>query len=218
MSILSLFRAAGPVRWPLLLFSVVAIALVVERGLFWANLLQRQPPLVKEVLKLYRENAGAAFQRLRQNPDLPIARMFMAALELERPTPEEFRAALESAGQAELPLLRQFNTVFDTVITTAPLFGLLGTVQGLIVSFSSLQLGSGDAVQNSEVTGGIATALVSTAFGLIVAITISIFGNLFRSLYRRQRAFMEDYGNQLERLYRDFYCDRGNLPQRVDKQ
>lgn len=213
MSIVSLFQAGGIVMVPLLGFSVLAIALIIERGFFWANLLQRQPKLVRNIFKLYRENSGEAVKQLQKNPDLPIARMFIAALELERPTPEEFRLALESAGQAELPLLRQFSTVFDTVITTAPLFGLLGTVLGLIGSFASLQLGSGDAVQNAEVTGGISTALISTAAGLVVAISVLLFANLFRSLYRRQRALMEEYGGQLELLYRHFYYDRIDLPQ-----
>lgn len=215
MSIVSLFRAGGPVMVPLVGFSVVAIALMLERGFFWANLLQRQPILVRDVLKLYRESATAARQYLQQNPDLPIARMFLAALELERPTPEEFRLALESAGQAELPLLRQFGTFFETVIATAPLFGLLGTVLGLIDAFASLQLGSGDASQNVAVTGGISQALISTAFGLLVAIAVLLFANLFRSLYRRQRALMEEYGGQLELLYRHCYWDRAGLPQRA---
>lgn len=197
---------------PLLAMSIMAIALIIERSLFWANLLQRQPALVNKALKLYREAPDEASQYLRQNPDLPMARIFLAALELERPSPEEFRLALESAGQAELPLLRQFNTVFDTVITTAPLFGLLGTVLGLIRSFASLQLGSGDVGQNAAVTGGISAALVSTAAGLVVAITVMYCANTFRGLYRRQRSRMEEYGSQLELLHRYCYQTSGSSP------
>jgi biopolymer transport protein ExbB len=216
MSIMPLFQAGGPVMVPLLGFSVLAIALIIERGFFWANLLQRQPVLARQVLQRYREDSSAATVQLKQHLDLPLARMFMAALSLERPTPAEFRLALESAGQAELPLLRRFGTVFDTIIATAPLFGLLGTVLGLIDSFASLQLGSGDAGQNAAVTGGISQALISTAFGLLVAITVLLFANLFRSLYRRQRALMEEYGGQLELLYRHLHYDSIDLPRRFE--
>lgn len=202
MSILSLFQAGGVVMLPLLMFSVGAIALIIERIFFWVGLSQRQEPLVREVLKLYRDNPAMAYKKLKQNGDLPIARIFLSAVELECPTPDEFRLALESAGQAELPLLRRFNTVFDTVITVAPMLGLLGTVLGLIASFSSLNLGSGDTTQTGAVTGGISEALISTATGLIVAITVLLFANGFRSLYRRQRALIEEYGGQLELLYR----------------
>ena len=202
MSILSLFQAGGIVMLPLLAFSVVAIALIIERLFFWASLLQRQEPLVREVLKLYRESPAIAYKKLKQNADLPIARIFMAAVELEYATPDEFRLALESAGQAELPLLRRYGTVFDTVIAAAPLLGLLGTVLGLIASFASLNLGSGDTTQTEAVTGGISEALVSTATGLIVAIVVLLFANTFRGLYRRQRALIEEYGGQLELLYR----------------
>ena len=202
MAILSLFQAGGIVMLPLLAFSVVAITLIIERIFFWASLLQRQGPLVQIVLKLYQESPALAHQKLQQNADLPIARIFLAAIELEHPTPDEFRLALESAGQAELPLLRRYSTVFDTVIAAAPLLGLLGTVLGLIASFASLNLGSGDMSQTEAVTGGISEALVSTATGLIVAIIVLLFANSFRGLYRRQRALIEEYGGQLELLYR----------------
>lgn len=215
MSILSLLEAGGIVMLPLLIFSVVALALIIERIFFWAGLLQRQDSLVREVLKLYRDSPAMAYKKLKQNADLPISRIFLSAVELEYATPDEFRLALESAGQAELPLLRRFNTVFDTVIAAAPLLGLLGTVLGLISSFASLNLGSGDTTQTEAVTGGISEALVSTATGLVIAIIVLLFANAFRGLYRRQRALIEEYGGQLELLYRRHQLqDRKGNPSR----
>jgi biopolymer transport protein ExbB len=72
---------------------------------------------------------------------LPLARIFLEALELDSPNIEEFRLALESGAQAEIPILKRFNTIFDTIISLSPLFGLLGTVLGLITTFGSLKLG-----------------------------------------------------------------------------
>lgn len=210
-SIQFLFKAGGVVMWPLLGFSILAITLVIERSFFWSSLLQRQDPLVRQVLKLYSQNPAAAYEKLKQNGDLPVARIFLAALGLDRPNLDEFRLALETAGQAELPGLRRFNTVFDTVISIAPLLGLLGTVLGLMRSFGSLKLGNAAATQAGTVTGGISEALVSTAFGLGVAIAVLLFANTFRGLYRRQVALIQEYGGQLELLYRRYY-ERGGQP------
>ena len=115
MGIKELFVAGGVVMWPLLGFSVVALALIVERVRFWYRVNTRQAKVVREILNLYRmDNVVGAIEKSRQNADLPIPRIFLAALELEEPTPEEFRLALESEAQAELPILKRFNTICDT--------------------------------------------------------------------------------------------------------
>lgn len=187
---------------PLLGLSILAMALVLERLVFWWQLTRQQDRVIQDTLALYRRSPRAAFQKLEQHANLPMARIFLAALELEQATPDEFRLALESAAQAELPLLRRFNTVFDTVISVAPLLGLLGTILGLIQSFSSLRLGDLSGTQTAGVTAGISEALISTAAGLIVAIITLLFANTFRGLYQRQVALIQEYGGQLELLHR----------------
>lgn len=196
------FTAGGVVMFPLLGFSILAVALILERLIFWTKVTKRHDRIIREVLALYRRSPRAAYLLLEQNADLPIARIFMAALELEEATPEEFRLALESAAQAEIPLLKRFNTVFETIISLAPLLGLLGTILGLITSFANLRLGDVGGTNTTNVTGGISEALISTASGLIVAIATLIFSNTFRGLYIRQIALVQEYGGQLELLYR----------------
>jgi biopolymer transport protein ExbB len=211
MGINNLFVAGGAVMWPLLGFSVVAIALIIERVGFWVRINKRQNRVVKDVLNLYRrENVVGAIDKLRQNADLPIARIFLAALELEEPTPEEFRLALESEAQAEVPLLKRFNVVFETIISLAPLLGLLGTILGLITSFASLKIGDVGGSRTTDVTGGISEALIATASGLIVAIFTLLFANTFRGMYQRQIALIQEHGGQLELLYRRRY-ERGEI-------
>jgi biopolymer transport protein ExbB len=206
MGIDKLFAAGGIVMWPLLAFSVVAIALIIERVRFWYRITHRQNKVAREVLNLYRmDNVVGALDKLQNNTDLPIARIFLSALELEGANPEEFRLALESEAQAEIPILKRFNNIFETIISLAPLLGLLGTVLGLIVSFSSLDLGDVGGTKTAGVTAGISEALVSTAAGLIVAIFTLMFSNSFRGLYQRQMAFIQEYGGQLELLYRRRY-------------
>lgn len=194
---------------PLLGFSILAVALIIERVVFWLKLTKRHDQIIREVLTLYKRSPRAAFLLLEQNIDLPIARIFMSALELEEATPEEFRLALESAAQAEIPLLKRFNTVFDTIISLAPLLGLLGTILGLITSFANLRLGDVGGSNTANVTGGISEALISTASGLIVAIFVLLFSNTFRGLYIRQIALIQEYGGQLELLYRRRHEKKG---------
>ena len=197
--------------WPLLGFSILAVALILERTAFWFRITQRQDRVVREALSLYKRSPQAAFQKLEQNADLPITRIFLAALELEQASPEEFRLALESAAQAELPLLKRFSTIFETIISIAPLLGLLGTVLGLIASFASLRVGDVGGNTATGVTAGISEALISTASGLIVAIFTLLFANTFRGLYKRQIALIQEYGGQLELLHRRRH-ERDDLP------
>jgi biopolymer transport protein ExbB len=211
MSISKIFIAGGVVMWPLLVFSVLAIALIVERITFWSRINRRQQQVVQEVFRLYRlDNVVGALNKLKENIDLPIARIFLSALELDQPTPEEFRLALESETQAEIPVLKRFNNIFETIITIAPLLGLLGTVLGLITSFASLNLGDIGGSKTANITGGISEALVSTASGLVVAIFTLMFANTFRGFYLRQIARIQEYGGQLELLYRRRY-ERGEM-------
>lgn len=205
MPMSNLIAAGGLVAWPLLIASIVSLALIAERLFFWFRVNRRQRRVVREVLQLYRKEPDVAYKKLQMNADLPISRIFLEALELEDPTPEEFRLALESAAQAEMPVLKRFSTVFETVINVAPLLGLLGTILGLIQSFSSLKLGDVGGSSTTGVTGGISEALVSTVMGLVVAIGTLLFANTFRSFYLRQIALIQEAGGQLELLYRHRY-------------
>lgn len=205
MGLAELFLAGGVVMWPLLLFSLLSTTLILERGYFWMQLYREQDRFIQQVLATYSTQPQAAIASLRKQSQFPIARIFLAALTLDQGTPEDFRLALESAAQAEIPLLKRFNTVFETIIGVAPLLGLLGTILGLMRSFASLRIGEAAGEGAVNVTAGISTALISTATGLIVAIATLLFSNLFTGLYRRQRAAIEAYGGRLELLYRQYY-------------
>jgi biopolymer transport protein ExbB len=205
MSIDNLWTAGGIVSIPLLGFSLLAIALIIERIIFWWRVKNKQRRIVKEILSLYRSDRFAAISQLKKNAQLPIARIFLEAMELEQPTPDEFRLALDSAVQAEIPTLRRFGTWFQTIITASPLLGLLGTILGLIQSFSAMDLGNVGGTNSAGVTGGLSEALISTVMGLVVAIFTLLFANAFRGLYLRELAFIQEYGGQLELLNRRFH-------------
>jgi biopolymer transport protein ExbB len=201
MLIIDLFWAGGIVMIPLLAFSVVAIALIVERLVFWFRVNRRQRRVARDVLRIYQHDFDTALLKLKQNADLPIARIFLEALEVDHFPPHAFRLTLEGATQAELPIMRRFNSIFDMIVTASPLLGLLGTVLGLIRSFAAIDLAGGSTGTALQVTGGISEALVSTAAGLIVALFTLFFASLFRGFYRRQITAIQEFGSQLEVLH-----------------
>ncbi|MEM1369854.1 MAG: MotA/TolQ/ExbB proton channel family protein [Cyanobacteria bacterium P01_H01_bin.15] len=196
-----LLSTGGVVIWPLLGCSILAVAIIFERSLFWRKISVNYPKLVNHFYTLFERDPNLAIAFLQRQSHLPLARIFLAALLLKYPNPEKFRLALETAAKAEIPLLKRFNNLFDTIISVAPLLGLLGTVLGLITSLGALRLGEIATTESSQVTAGIGEALTSTAAGLVIAITTLLFANLFRGLYLRQIALIDEYGGQLELLY-----------------
>ena len=205
MSIDNLWTAGGIVSIPLLGFSLLAIALIIERIIFWWRVKSGGRRICKQVLSLYRSDRFAAIDKLKKNAHLPIARIFLEAMELEEPNAEEFRLALDSAAQAEIPVLRKFGTWFQTIITASPLLGLLGTILGLIQSFSAMDLGNVADANTTGVTGGLSEALISTVMGLVVAIFTLLFANTFRGLYLRELALIQELGGQLELINRRYH-------------
>lgn len=200
MSIFEVFRAGGIVSVPLLVLSVLTLAAIVERSIFWGRLKRRQNRDIRDLLQLYPHDIPEAIARLQRHGNLPTARIFLDAIAVPHPSPEALRLALESATHKELPLLRRFNTAFDVAIGAAPLLGLLGTILGLIRSFASLKLGDMGGSGAVEVTGGISEALISTAIGLVVAVVALVSANIFRGFYRRYLSAIQSCGNQLELL------------------
>lgn len=201
----NLLLLGGPVLWPLTAFSLITTALVLERCWFWSRIWQSHKRLADQVIKAYRDNPQTAPALLKPHLHLPIARILWAAMSLPQASPEEFRLALESAAQAEIPLLQRFQSFFETVIGVAPLLGLLGTILGLIRVLSTLQTSPSVAQTTPDLASGIGEALISTAVGLVVAIVTLLFANFFQSLYRRQRAFIQEIGGKLEILHRRHY-------------
>ena len=205
MGITKLFTLGGIVIWPLLVGSIVVVSLIFERSLFWWQITQNQKQVINTFLADYDQQPKAAIEQLKKHKALPLARIFLAALALEQATPEDFKLALESAAQAEIPLLKRFSPVFETVVGIAPLLGLLGTIFGLMGALASVRIGDVGTAQAAGVTAGIGEALFSTAFGLMVAIITLLFANVFQGLYRHQRAAIAEYGGLLEIAYRRYY-------------
>ena len=193
---LDFFQKGGPIMWPLLLTSVVALAVVIERMIFILRELEsRNPGLVGQILS-HTENGdpARAIETGKSSEDF-VARTLVYGL-LHRH--KSFSNALLQAANRELERFGRGLPVLDTIVTLAPLLGLLGTVSGLIRSFGLL--GAQELDAPTAITGGIAEALIATAFGLTIAIVALIPLNYLNARVEEARREIEDASTHLELL------------------
>ncbi|MBD2041541.1 MotA/TolQ/ExbB proton channel family protein [Microcoleus sp. FACHB-672] len=211
-----LFAKGGPAMWPLLALSILSVATIIERLWFWANIALKERAIVNRVLEAARYDWGVANEIARQANRQPIGRFLYAPLRLLQPDPEVFRLALESAADDELASMRRGDKVLEAVIALAPLLGLLGTVLGLINSLGSIRLGDLGTSSTAGVTLGIGEALITTATGLVIAITSLAFYRVFQAFLFQQVKIFRKAGNELELLYRQFWPQSHNQRYAVD--
>ncbi|MBF2003368.1 MAG: MotA/TolQ/ExbB proton channel family protein [Synechococcales cyanobacterium M58_A2018_015] len=202
MSISELFASGGPAMVPLLILSFLALSTIIERAWFWSKILTHEREIAGRVIEAARRDWDAATEIARKSSNQPIGRFLYSALGLEDPAPEVFQLALQATADEELAQMRRGDKVLESTIALAPLLGLLGTVLGLIRSLKDIRLGDIGTDATAGVTLGISEALISTATGLIVAITALAFYRLFQSFVASQAKLFRQSGNELELLYR----------------
>ncbi len=212
MNIPELFARGGIAMWPLLLLSILAVGTILERIWFWSRILTREREVSGRVLEAARRDWSAAAEIAQRSIVLPMGRFLSAPLKLQSPDPEVFRLSLETSANEELLAMGRGEKILEAVIALSPLLGLLGTVLGLINSLGSIQisdLGSGDATAGTSL--GISEALISTAAGLIIAITALAFYRLFQGFIFGQAKMFRQAGSELELLYRQSWAKNGGL-------
>jgi biopolymer transport protein ExbB len=197
MKMLELFNSGGPVMYPLLLCSIAVLFVIAERTLFWLALeARRDRKLLDEVLEIAR---SGDWQHLKERVE--GCRDYLIRILVIGIVHREFSMgrAMESAAAEELRRMQRFTGVLDTMITVAPLLGIFGTVLGIIDSFEIL--GASGIADPRAVTGGIAQALITTAFGLGIAI-LSVFPfNYFNARVEEAAHQIEQYATSLEIVY-----------------
>jgi len=184
------FQKGGPLMWPLLLCSLVSVTITLERLLFWWRVGRRRDDHAADGIIEAVESG--------QEPAAPsrgdyATHVLLSALEHRE---HGLTEALQTSAQDEIARMRRGLGVLDTIITLAPLLGILGTVMGIIESFDVLaEAGIGDP---RAVTGGIAKALITTAAGLSVAIVTLIPYNAFVAAVQGATARLQNAGTRLE--------------------
>jgi biopolymer transport protein ExbB len=194
-NLIHIFEKGGPIMWPLLFASVLALATVIERVIFILNERRQRDPKTLEKLfaEVERGDTESAIRTSKDSKDYVVRTLGYALDHKEK----SLSNALLFAQSRELKRFRRGISVLDTVITLAPLLGLLGTVTGMMGSFSLI---GGELSAPGAITGGIAEALIATAFGLGIAITALLPFNFLNAKLDEARNDIESASTQLELL------------------
>ena len=174
----SILQAAGWPIYPLLLASIIAVALIIERASALRRVKIVPQGLLPSVVGDYRQG-GVTEQMLRRlDNHSPLGRVFAAGLRNVSSSREVMKESIEEAGRGAAHELERFLTSLGTIASISPLMGLFGTVVGMIEIFGS-PTASGNNPQ--ALAHGISVALYNTGFGLIIAIPSMIFYRHFRA-------------------------------------
>ncbi|MFH1103267.1 MAG: MotA/TolQ/ExbB proton channel family protein [Pseudomonadota bacterium] len=193
----TLFKSGGPVMYPLLICSIIALAVVIERLVYWTRLdMHRNQQILDDVLELCRIGDWTAVkEKVTESRDYIIKILVSGILHREF----SMVKAMESTAAEQVKEMRRYMGVLDTMITVSPLLGILGTVTGIITAFN--MLGTSGIEHPQAVTAGIAEALITTAAGLVIAI-FSVFPfNYLNSRVENAVLAIEKYATSLEIVY-----------------
>ena len=183
MSVLSIIRAAGWPIWPLIVASMAALALVVERFISLQPARVMPPRLLEEATQASQSGAPSPEVVNQLEQSCAYGSVLAAGLRALNSNPaireDELRHTLEGAGRAVAHQLERYLPALATIASAAPLMGLLGTVVGMIEIFGSQNASGGS--NPMVLAHGISVALYNTAFGLIIALPALIFWRYFRA-------------------------------------
>lgn len=172
MSVWQVFMAGGPVMWPILLCSIFALAVIIEKFWHLNRIKIDTEKFLNSILeKIKRHEIKEAIQ-ICDNTKSPISNILKSGiLKYDRPKPQ-IKEAIEDAALYEVPRLEKNLPSLATLAHISPLLGLLGTVTGMVRCFQTIQAKSTAfrPVSPGDLAGGIWEALLTTVFGLIVAI------------------------------------------------
>ena len=186
--------------WPLLFISIITLACIFERILFWFNLKNKNHKIPKLILETYSVNDVEFIKFLNKNNNNPYSQILIDIFNTNFLKEKDFEKALEINLVNQTNKLNKYGNIFNLTIGIAPLLGLLGTVLGLMNSFSFIDLGN-VGTNSKEVTGGISEALVSTAYGLVIAIFTIVFLSYFNSCRKNEIISLRDFGTRFQIKY-----------------
>jgi len=196
MSAMELFKAGGPIMWPIILVSFLMATVAIERIIFIVRENGRpQPEVVEKMLQLVEANDTDGALAIGKKSQDFIARILVYALTNKE---HSMANAFSRAANLELQRLQQGLPTLDTCITAAPLLGLLGTVTGMMSTFGKLGGGGNIADSMNEITGGVAEALIATMSGIAIAVAGLLPFNYLNSRVEESRHEVEDASNSLE--------------------
>ncbi|MDD4527325.1 MAG: MotA/TolQ/ExbB proton channel family protein [Candidatus Margulisbacteria bacterium] len=194
---LTILLKGGFMIYILFLFSILGVAIFVERLMFLRNSMNKSKDFLPAIRELYNtEGVKSAYRYCNLHPSV-ISSVFKVGLRNANKSSSELRAIIESSGQLEIRKLERNLIVLATLAGVAPLMGFLGTVTGMIKAFREIETLGGN-VNASVLAGGIWEALITTAVGLAVAIVLHLAYNYLINFIEKHILDVEE--NSIELL------------------
>ena len=186
--------------WPLLIFSILSFACIIERFIFWNNI--NNCEIISNDFQLIQFTDLSYLKSLKKKDiqNNPYKKLLFKIKDFDLSNQRNLSIALSVSIESLQFEFDRFNNFFSTTISIAPLLGLLGTVFGLINSFSFIEIGN-VGINADEVTGGISEALISTAAGLIISIFTLVFSNYFKSIKSKKIKLMNEFCGRYESFF-----------------
>ena len=207
----TLIKSGGPIMIPIMLCSVFAVAIVIEKFIYFSSIKTNIFLFKKQIFDaINNNNIKAAIEFCEKNPS-PLAAIFKAGLEKFGSSRESIKEMIEAASLVEIPLLEKRLKTLATIAHISPLLGLLGTATGMISCFYTIQMraASLNPVNAGDLAGGITEALITTIAGLMVAIPTYVVYNYFVSYVDNIILEMERGATELINFMSDILEHRG---------
>jgi len=202
------FQKGGPIMWPLLVLSLLVLTVAIERIIFLGReALRKDQHSFDQIIRFLNDGRPEKALEASMGSRDQSVRVIGYGLKY---ADSAFENAVSRAAEKELDRYSQGVSILDTAITLAPLLGLLGTVSGMISAFGLL--GASELEAPTAITGGIAEALIATAFGLGIAILSLLPFNLIQSAREKRSRVIEDRATQVQLI-----LSRANIPLAIVK-
>ena len=189
------FVRGGPFMWPILICLVLGVALSIERFISLSRASVNTRKFLAQVIAALDKGGASSAVEVCQTTHGPVASIFHAGLIRAGRGLEHVEKAITNAGTIEMAFLERGMIWLSTFITVAPMLGFTGTVSGMVGAFDEIQ--KANDISPSIVAGGISQALLTTLFGLIVAIILQFCHNYFISKIDRIVIDMEESSAEL---------------------
>jgi biopolymer transport protein ExbB len=211
--VFSIIQAAGWPIWPLLLASIIAVALIIERLIALRDTKVVPPDVLDKAIAAYRDRGVSTEMLQSLAASSPLGRVLSAGLRNHSSPRPVMKEAIEEEGRSVTHDLERYLNTLGTIASISPLMGLFGTVVGMIEIFGSQAPTGGTNPQ--QLAHGISIALYNTGFGLLIAIPAMIFFRYFRG---KVEAFVVQMEQQAAKLVDILHGDRAEgLPRPVKR-
>ena len=184
------FVQGGGFMWPILIALLFGLAIIGERAYSLINSSSNTDQFFDDVKTVYDDSGKEQAIEFCENTPGPVASIFYAGLSKMEKTKEEIEKAVQNAGGLEMAFLEKNMIWINSVITIAPMLGFTRTVVGMIKAFEDIKMAND--ISPAVVAGGISQALLTTAFGLIVAMIMQVAQNFFVSMIDKLILDMEE--------------------------